>query len=163
MSRLVELRGKMRRSNRHAHTLTKSLPERTGGHFDAGGQSIFRVSRRLAVELPEVLDVFKREIVARQMQQGIQQHRTMSARKDETVASRPLGVARIVPQVTRPHCERHGCRTHRKPRMTGVGFLNCIRGKEADGIDRTSLKISCCHYEFLRKRLSSILPNERQM
>jgi hypothetical protein len=87
----------------------------------------------------------------------------MPAREDETIAPRPLWVARAVSQVTRPQRERHGCPTHRKTRMSGISLLNCIRGKEADGIYRTSLKIISGHYEFLRKRLSSILPNEGQI
>src|SRR5512138_2134341 len=163
MSGLVELRCEMRSGDRHPHAVGKSLPERTRRHLDAGGQSIFRMPRCLAAKLAEILNILQREVISRQMQQGIKQHRTMPTRKDEAVAPCPLRVARIVPQVTRPHRKRHRCRAHRKPRMPGVSFLNCIRGKEADGIDCLSLKICCSHYEFLRKRLSSILPNETQM
>src|SRR5690349_21256889 len=54
---LVEFRGEVSGGNRHAHTLTESLPEGTGGHFDTGSQPIFRVSRCLATKLTEVLDL----------------------------------------------------------------------------------------------------------
>jgi hypothetical protein len=47
--------------------------------------------------------------------------------------------------------------------MSGIGLLDRICGQKADGIDCTSLKTICCHDEFLRKRLSSILPNEGQI
>src|SRR5689334_5872601 len=99
MPRLIEFRGKMGRGNCHTHTLTKALPQRTSSHFDAGGESIFRVTRCDTPKLTEVFDVIKRHIIPRQMQQRIQEHRSMPTRKDEAVTSHPFGIAWIMSQV----------------------------------------------------------------
>src|SRR5688572_11971303 len=143
MPRLVELRRKMRGSHCHPHTLPEPLPERTRCGLHARRQSILRMSRRLAVELAEVLDLLHWEVISRQVQQRIQQHRAMPAGKNEAVASRPFWVAWVVAQMTRPQGKRHSSAAHRKPRVTGVGLLYGIRCKKADRINRTSLKIVC--------------------
>jgi hypothetical protein len=67
----------------------------------------------------------------------------MPARKDETVASDPFWVARVVPQMARPQGVRHGGSAHGEPGMTGIGLLNGIRGEEAEGVDRTGLEVGC--------------------
>ncbi len=98
----VELRGEMRGGYCHPHALPKPLPKRTGSGLDTGGQSIFRMTRCLAIELAEVLDLLHREIISREVQQRVEKHRTMAAREDEAVASCPFRVARVVTQMTRP-------------------------------------------------------------
>src|SRR5215211_9135890 len=82
MSWLVELRREMRRSYRHSHTLTKSLAEWTRRRLHARCQHIFRMPRRLATELAEVLDLFHGEIISGEVQQRVKQHGAMPARKD---------------------------------------------------------------------------------
>ena len=67
----------------------------------------------------------------------------MPTRKDEAVSSHPFRVARIMPQVARPHSKRHGGGSHRKPGMARVGLLNGIRRKKAEGIDGAKLEIVC--------------------
>ena len=44
----------------HADAGGDALAQRTGGRFDPGHEMIFRMSRRLAAELPEVADVVQR-------------------------------------------------------------------------------------------------------
>jgi hypothetical protein len=143
VSRLVEGPGEVSCGDRHAHALTESLSQWAGRHFDAGGESVLGVARRDAAKLTEILDVIERNVVARQMEQRIKEHRTMPARKDEAVTSHPFRVAGIMAQVTRPQSESHGRGAHRQPGMPGIGLLNGIRRKKTNGVDRAKLKVVC--------------------
>jgi hypothetical protein len=58
---------------------------------------------RLTAPLAEALDLVERKIVAGQKQQAVQEHGTVSGRKDETVAIEPLRVARVVLRRKRVH------------------------------------------------------------
>src|SRR5215213_9777702 len=80
---LIERCGKVCFGYRHANPLPKSLAQGAGCRLYTGRQSVFRVSRRFAVKLAKMLDLVEREIISRQMEQGIQKHGTMPTRKDE--------------------------------------------------------------------------------
>ncbi len=69
------------------------LAQRSGGRLDAGGVAEFRVARRAAAELAEVLQVLQRQIVAGQVQHAVEQRRGVAAGKDEAVAAGPGGLA----------------------------------------------------------------------
>jgi hypothetical protein len=60
----VEARGRHLGRHRDADRVTHTLSERTGGAFHAGCFKKLRVARRLAVQLPETLDLVHREIVS---------------------------------------------------------------------------------------------------
>ena len=66
--------------HRHPHSIPKPLAERPGGHFDTGGEAAFRMSRGHAVPLAKLLDLVERKIITGEVQQTIQQHRTMPCR-----------------------------------------------------------------------------------
>jgi hypothetical protein len=86
------------------------------------------------VQLAEVLQLFDREIVAGQVQQRVDQHRAVAVGQHEAVAVRPLRIARVVLQVPAP--QRHGdvCHAHRRTGVAGIGLLDGVHGKHADGI-----------------------------
>jgi hypothetical protein len=60
----VELAGEQLLGERHADRIGEALAERAGGGLDRRGDAVFRVARRLAVELAEVAELGKREVVA---------------------------------------------------------------------------------------------------
>ena len=68
------------------------------------------------------------------MQQRVQQHRAVTIRQNETVAVKPIGIRRVVLQVIGPQDLRNICHAHGRAGMPGVGLLDGIDGKEADGI-----------------------------
>ena len=87
--------------NRHADGIGNTLAERAGGGFDAGGMAVFRMAGRLGAELAELLDVLDGHIlVARQIEQRVEQHRAVAGRQDETIAVCPERRLRIEFQVT---------------------------------------------------------------
>ncbi|EXI65398.1 MAG: hypothetical protein AW08_03195 [Candidatus Accumulibacter adjunctus] len=114
----------------HADRVGQTLPERSGGGFDAGRHAELGVPGCLRMQLPEALQVGNRQIVARQMQQGVEQHRSVTVGDDEPVPVRPARIGRIVLEVASPqhlgdvgHAQRH-------PGVTGVRHLDGIDGEE---------------------------------
>src|ERR1051325_10660629 len=59
------------------------LPERPGGGLAAGRQAVLRVPWRAAPELAEALQLLHRQVVARNMQQGVEQDRAGPDRKHD--------------------------------------------------------------------------------
>jgi hypothetical protein len=87
--RAVELGSHHLFGNRHTDRVGEALAERASGGFDAGGVTDFGVTGSLRAKLTEILQVIDRDIVTREMQQGVDQHRAMTVREYETVAVWP--------------------------------------------------------------------------
>ncbi len=64
--------------NGHSHGITHPLTKRTCGRFDSRSFAKFRMSRRFAVQLAEVLKFFKRKIKTGQMEPTIEEHATVT-------------------------------------------------------------------------------------
>ena len=76
---------------------SEALAQRTSGHFDARGQTIFRVTRGTGVSTAaEVLQVIQSQAVAGEVQLDVLGEGSMTARKDEAVATFPIGIVRIM-------------------------------------------------------------------
>jgi len=113
----------------------RALSAWAGGGFDADCVAIFRMSGGAAAPLAEVFEVIQRDIETGQMQQGIQQHGSVSGAKDKAVTIGPLGIFGVKAQVVHPQRISHWRRAHRQARMPAVGFLHRIHRQGADGID----------------------------
>ena len=133
----VELGRHQALTQRHAHGIGQALPQRASGGFHARGDAEFRMARRLGVHLPEVFQLFHRQVIAAQMQQGIEQHGTVAVGDHETVAVRPAGIARVVLEVVVPQHLRHVGHTHRHAGVSGVGFLHRIHRQCANCVGQS--------------------------
>ena len=60
--------------NGHTHGIGDSLTQRTSGGLNARRITVFGVSRRLAVQLTEVFQLFHGQVIATQVQQRVNQH-----------------------------------------------------------------------------------------
>ncbi|SBF79273.1 Uncharacterised protein [Klebsiella pneumoniae] len=78
VSRTVELRRQGFLGDSHPDRVSDTLAQRTGGGFHACGVADFRVTRGFGVQLAEVFQLFNRQIVASEVQQAVNQHRTMA-------------------------------------------------------------------------------------
>ncbi len=78
VARTVELRRQSFLGNSHPDRVSDTLAQRTGGGFHARGVADFRVTRGFGVQLAEVFQLFNRQIVASEVQQAVNQHRTMA-------------------------------------------------------------------------------------
>ena len=134
--RTVERRRQEGLGDGHAHAVGEALPKRTGGDFDAGSVTTLGVPGRPAAPLAEVLDVVQGEIVARHVQQRVEQHGAVARAQDEAVAIGPVRVGRIVAQMPRPEDVGHGGRPQRHAGMTGLGLLHGLDGQDSDRVDR---------------------------
>ena len=78
MTLTVEVRREIVFRDRDANAIGESLSEWTGRRLHARCQSAFGMSWCDTAPLAELFDLFQRQIVTRQMQQAIEQHRTVS-------------------------------------------------------------------------------------
>ena len=81
---------------RHPDGIRDALPQRPGSGLDARGITIFRVAGRLAMELPELLQVFNGKFIPGEVQEGVDQHRAVAIGQHEPVAIGPIRIRRIV-------------------------------------------------------------------
>src|SRR5271170_3511521 len=72
-------------AERHPYRIADSLAQRSSGRFNAIGQAIFGMSGSLGMELPEPLDLVHRQLVAGQMEAGIEPHGAMACRQDHSI------------------------------------------------------------------------------
>ncbi len=152
--RLVEVRAQPAAGNGHADGIAAALAERPCGGLNARGDAVFRMARRLGIELAEGFDVVETDrrlagrfavgvdlLDARDVQQAVEQHRSVAAGQDEAVAIGPVGAVGIVAQKARP--QRIGGRRqgHRCARVAGLGLFDRIHGERAYGIDAELVEI----------------------
>ncbi len=125
----VELAGQHLFGNRHADGVSDALTEWTGRGFHAGSVAVLRVARRLRVQLAEVLELIHRQVIARQMQERVDEHRPMTVRQHEAVAIGPFGVRRVVLEEVIPQDLGDVSHAHRRAGVTGVCLLHGV-GRE---------------------------------
>ncbi|RMT21917.1 hypothetical protein ALP52_05981 [Pseudomonas amygdali pv. mori] len=104
----------------------KPLTQWASGGFNAWGIAKLGVTRCAAVQLTEVFQVVDGQVVAGQVQQRIDQHRTMAVGHDETVTVSERGVCRVVFEIITPQNLGDIRHAHRGTRMAAVGFLHGI-------------------------------------
>ncbi|OQA86503.1 MAG: hypothetical protein BWY31_01351 [Lentisphaerae bacterium ADurb.Bin242] len=122
--------------DRHADAGGKAGSERTGGDFHARGMPEFRVAGGLASPLAELLEFLHRKTVFEEMKQTVKKHGAVSGGKNETVASEPLGVLRVVFHVFEPEVECIVGTAHGHSGVSGFRFLDTIRGKQPNRVGR---------------------------
>ena len=122
----------MRAAHRHADAVGEPLAERPRCDLDAGREHVLRVAGSLRLPLAEALQFFEREVIARQVEERVDEHRAVPGGEQEAVAVRLLGVARGVAHDARPEDIGH---RRGSERQTGeAGFesyggrcLKCFR------------------------------------
>ena len=118
---------------RHPHPVGEALPERTRRHLDTGRLAELRMTRRLRAELAEADDLVERERIPEEVEQRVEQHRSVAVREHEAVAQRPLRIGGIEAQVPIPELESRPREAHGSPRMTAARILDGVHREEADG------------------------------
>jgi hypothetical protein len=129
------------RGDRHADAVADALPERAGRRLDAGRAAVLRVPRRMAPPLAEAPDLVQAQVVPREVQEGVEEHRAVPRRQDEPVAIRPVGTRRIEAQVTRPQEVGIVGGPHRQAGMTRLRLLDRVDGQHLDRVDGESVQI----------------------
>jgi len=122
----IEVAGEDLFGNRHADGVGKPLAERTRGGFDPRRVAVLRMARRHRAQLAEVLEFRHWQRVAGQVQQRVDQHRTVAIGQDEAVAVGPVRIPGIVLQVSGPEDLGDIGHAHRRAGMTRVRLLHRI-------------------------------------
>src|SRR5271157_3543773 len=138
---LVELRSQPALRDGEANRVADALAERAGGGLDSRRKAVLGVSWRLRVPMAKAFDLIQREVVASQVEQEIKQHGRMAIGEDESVASGPMGITRVVPQVPVPEHKGKRRQPHRSARMSTVGLLHRVHRKRTDGVDAKSFEL----------------------
>ena len=146
--------GEERLGDRHPDTRCEAAAEGTGGDLDARGVIDLGVSGRLAVELPEGLQLGHRQVVAGEVQQGVEQHRAVAGGEHEAIAVGPARLRGIVAQEPEPQRRSHLGGPHGHAGVSGVGLLDAVHREALDGVgnrlkgggvDRTGWQRSARH------------------
>jgi len=113
--------------HRHAHAHCQPLAQRAGGAFNSRQHEILRVASAGAAQLTEVADVLDgRLLIARKIQQAVDQHRAVARRKHETIAIGPVGCGWIEFEIFRPQNACDIGHAHRHPGVARVRSLHGI-------------------------------------
>ena len=131
----IENGAEVRLPNSHSDGVANSLSERAGSRLDSGCVAKLGMSRRLALPLPELLQVIESEIIAREIENTVQQHRRVAGGQDEAIAIEPARIRGIVAQVLRPENVGKRRERHRRAGMSRVRFLNSIHRENSDRVD----------------------------
>ena len=133
---VVEPHGQHGLGERHAGGIAATLAERAGRGFDARRMPVFGMPRRFAVPLPETLELGEGEIVAGQVKHGVEEHRAMTAGKNDPVAAGPLGLGGAMFKMFQVENGRDVGHAHGHAGMAGLGLLNAVHGESANGVGR---------------------------
>ena len=127
----VECRCQHAFGERHADCVGKTLSERAGGGFHARRHAMLRVPRCFGMQLAKSFQFRHRQIVARQMQQCIQQHRAMAIGQHKAVAIGPRRIGGVMVQVFVPQGFRDIRHAHGHAGMTGIRLLHSVHRQHA--------------------------------
>ncbi len=119
---------------RHADRIGETLSERSGGGLDARCDAVLGMTRRAAPHLAEVHQFLHRQVVAREMQQRVLQHRAVAVGQDEAIPVGPLRVRGVVGEVPPPQRDGDFRHPHRHAGMPRVRLLHSIHGQRADRV-----------------------------
>ena len=119
----------------HADRVAEPLAQGSGGGFDPPRGAVLGVTGRPASELTEARDLLDRHVlVPRKVEECVQQHRAMPGREHEAVAVGPVGPARVEAQEAGEQDRRRVGHSHGHSRVAGIGGLDRIHGKRANGV-----------------------------
>ena len=118
-----------------------ALAQRSRRHLDARYFTDLGVPRSPRAPLSEVLDVLEAEVVSRQVEQAVEQHRGVTARQDEPVAVGPGGVGRVVFQDPGEQCPGDRRQAQRRAGMSGFRFLDGVHRQGSQGVDRQLIDV----------------------
>ena len=96
VARAIELGRKYLFAKCHANGITKTLSQGSRGCLNPRRTTKFWVPRCCRVQLAKIPEFFYRQGVPGQVQQGIEQHRTVTVRQNESIAIGPLGIAWVI-------------------------------------------------------------------
>jgi hypothetical protein len=96
----------------------------------------FRVHRSLRDKLMKILRVIDRHVMAAEVQQREDRHRSVTVREHGSVGLRPVWIGRVVAQVATPANFCDIGHAHRHARVNEIDLLDRVHLQGADGVDQ---------------------------
>ncbi len=96
---------------------------------------VLGMARRDAAPATKPAQLLERYVVSRQVERRVLQDGRVAGREDKAVAVDPVGVRRIVTQVSGPQHVRERRERHGGARVPGSRVLYGVHGQGADGVD----------------------------
>ena len=124
----------------HPDAVGEPLSERAGRRLHPRRHAALRVPRRARPPLPEALDLGQRQVIAREVQNAVEQHRAVPGGQNEAIPVRPLGIGGIESQEAAVEDVRHRCHRHRQAGMPGSRLLHRIHAQCADRVHAQSVE-----------------------
>jgi len=110
-----------------------TLSKGSGGALNSGSSVLrvreLRVTGGLGVVLTEILDLLKGKIVASKVKPGVDEHGSMTSRKDETITVDPGGIFGVVAHLRSVEDSSDLGGSERKSHVTRMGSCNGVHGK----------------------------------
>ena len=125
----------------HAHRHGDALAQGAGGSFHADGMAVFRMAGGLAAPLPEGLKILYAKGIAKQVEQGVFQHRGVARAQNEPVPRLPSRILGVMFHLL-PDGIGHGRGADGHTGMAAVGFLHRVCRQHTNGGDGAGLG---CH------------------
>ena len=126
---------------RHADRVGQSLTERTRRGLDALAVAVLGMAGRAAAELAEALELLEREVgIPREVQQRVEQHRTVTGRQDEPVAVRPFRMFGIELEVPGEQHRGDIGHAHGHARMPGGGAFDRVHGEGTHRVGHAAVR-----------------------
>ena len=122
--------------------LVVRLPEGTRGDIDARGVQPFRMTRGLGAKLAKALQLVEREIVAGDVEQAVEQSRTVAGGENEAIAIRPLRILGVEVHELGEEDVGHGGGAERQTGVAGVCGLHRVDGEDAESVDGFGFELS---------------------
>ena len=113
-----------------------TLAQGTRGDFNTVRDAHLGVTRGDRVNLPKVLQVVHRHLVAGQVEHNVLQRTGVAVGKDETVTVDPLGVGGGEAEELGPEDVRDGGHAHGRARVARVGLGDDVGREGANGATR---------------------------
>ena len=131
----------------HTHAIGESLPQRPGGDFDTVLDRIFRMTMTDGAERTEALDLLDADrLVSAQVQQRIEQHRSMTVAQDKAVAIDPGRIGGVELEMAREQDGSDLGTTKRCTRMTVAGILDGVERQHPDCIGHRPIQVLISRY-----------------
>jgi len=128
----AEARGEQPLCQRHPDRIAEALPERPGRRLDARSLAVFGVARRARAERAERAQILQREVVAREVKKGVEQHRAVPGRQHEAIPIGPVRHLGVVLQELAPQHRRQLGTAERQSDVADPGLANGVDRQDAD-------------------------------
>ena len=130
----VEQSGKVRFSHCKTHSIAHALAKGAGRGLHAVSLAVFGVAGRARTELAEVYQVLFGHVVTEEVEERIQQHRTMPRGEDKSVSVFPFGIAVAEVKMFCKQLVPDRRRAHADTGVAGVGSLNGLCRQDSDSV-----------------------------